>query len=102
MVTFQDTCINSKSSNPFIDDGFVWCRLKSELNDGYFDCEFDGRWNECPEYKPVRQVMKELTAYGHVRRTKAYEIRNCSGTSNDTLEDKVQQKHEKELKNKKD
>jgi hypothetical protein len=81
MVTFQDTCINSKGSNPFVDDGFVWCRLKCEAEDGYFECEFDGRWNECPEYMSMRQAMKGL--YSHVRRTKAEKFRQLSEMSND-------------------
>jgi hypothetical protein len=88
MVTIQDTCINSKSSNPFVDDGFVWCRLE----EGYIDCTFDGRWNECPHYKPVRQAMRELVLHSHVRRTKVDQFGQLSEMSNDTLEDKVRQK----------
>jgi hypothetical protein len=55
-MTFQDTCINTKSSNPFIDDGFVWCRLK----DGYFECGYKDKWNECPDFKPMRTAMREM------------------------------------------
>jgi len=98
MVTYMDSCINSKSSNPFVDDGFVWCRLKCDSKDGYFDCEFDGRWNECPNYKSVRQELQDITIYSHVRRTKAEKFRQLSGTSNDTMEDKDQQKSEKTKK----
>jgi transaldolase len=88
MVTFQDTCINSKCSNPFVDDGFVWCRLK----DGYFECEFDERWNECPSYKSVRQAMKEHTIYSHIRKTKAtrfLEISSNKITNKNVVGDKM-------------
>lgn len=53
--TFWDTCVNTKSSNPFIDDGFRWCRLK----DDYVECEYNGKWNECPNYLPVRSCLRE-------------------------------------------
>lgn len=55
-MNFQDTCINSKVSNPFVDDGVVWCRLK----EGYFECGFTDKWNECRDYKPLRAAMKEM------------------------------------------
>lgn len=55
-MNFKDTCVNSKSSNPFIDDGFSWCRLE----EGYVECPFENRWNECPKFKPMRQALREL------------------------------------------
>jgi hypothetical protein len=49
-------CINTKSSNPFMDDGFRWCRLK----DGYVECAYKDKWNECPDFKAVRDFLREL------------------------------------------
>jgi len=56
MTSFNDMCINTKSSNPFMDDGFRWCRLK----DGYVECAYKDKWNECPDFKAVRDFLREL------------------------------------------
>ncbi len=54
--SFWDLCIHTKSSNPFMDDGFRWCRLK----EGYEECDFKGKWNECQHFLPVRLAIKEM------------------------------------------
>jgi len=53
---FMRSCVNTKFSNPLIDDGIRWCRLK----EGYFECAYTDRWNECPDFKTVQQAMREL------------------------------------------
>jgi hypothetical protein len=51
----DDICINTKFSHPIIDDGFRWCRLQ----EGYVECAYTDRWNECPYFKPVREAKHE-------------------------------------------
>lgn len=55
-MNFQDTCIYVRGFTLIYDDGFRLCGLK----EGFVDCEFQGKWNECPEFKPVRQAFREI------------------------------------------
>jgi hypothetical protein len=65
---FQDECIHSKPANIFDNGGFVFCGLK----EGYYDCKYVDMWNECPDFKPVRSVMRDMDIHypPHIRRVK--------------------------------
>jgi hypothetical protein len=55
-TNLQDTCIYVQGFTPFYDDGHHLCRLKKE----FANCEYEGKWNECPNFKPIRQAWRDI------------------------------------------
>lgn len=58
MTEFWGLCINT-TLDPIFDDGTRGCKKQS---DGGIPtiCAYKDRWNECPNFKPLRQVKKEM------------------------------------------
>jgi hypothetical protein len=54
-MNIRDTCIHETGFNPFIDTGEYRCDLK----EGWIECAYADKWNECPDFKPVRALFRE-------------------------------------------